>query len=152
MFSKTIFAGLIALVLFTTACDRLETIDRYYPKYEDLREKDEPGNWIPKFIPQSSVEIRGRHKVDTAASLVTFYFGAYEDLSLAGHCIRVTAKDAQLPTSGFLSVTWWPDSLFGDRTNSMELNQYELYRCERETFLALKQIEGRYQAFYWHWR
>jgi len=138
-----------AVILLLSACHRLETADGYYPNYESLSKSGEPGNWIPAFIPRSAVEIRERHKIDTGAEVLTFYFQKYRDLSLDAFCRKITAKDVELPPPGFLSVTWWPDSLFRDRSKKEELDQYEFYRCERQSFLAVKQVGSRFQAFYW---
>lgn len=150
MFGKIILTFFLSSVLFLiSSCDRLETKESYYPNYESLSKSGEPGNWIPAFIPRSAVEIRERHKVDTGAEVLTFYFGEYKDLSLDTFCRKVTVKDVELLTSAFLSVTWWPDSLFRDRTKKEGLDQYEFYRCERQAFLAVKQVGSRLQAFYW---
>lgn len=140
---------LSASLLVLSTCDRLETKDVYYPSYEYLSKSGEPGNWIPAFIPRSAEEIKARQKVDTGAELLTFYFAKYGDLSLDAFCQKAPPKDVELPPSGFLSVTWWPDSLFRDRTKKEEIDQYDFYRCERQAFLAVRQVGGRLQAFYW---
>lgn len=148
---KIMYASLLSVILFLlSACDRLETIDSHYPNYEHLSKSGEPGNWVPAFIPRSAVEIRERHKVDTGAEVLTFYFGKHRDLSLAGFCEKATVKDVEFPPPRFLDVAWWPDSLFRDRSKKEEVGSYEFYRCERQAFLAVKQTtEGRLQAFYW---
>lgn len=140
---------LSTVVLLLLACDRLETADVYYHSYEDLSKSGEPGNWIPGFIPRSAVEIKGRYKIDTGAELLIFHFEKSQDLSLVGFCEKVTAKDVELPPTGFLSVAWWPDSLFHDRAKKEEIDLYDFYRCERQAFLAVRQVGSRFQAFYW---
>lgn len=149
MFSKIGAAVLLnAMIFLSAACERSEIGERFYLNYEQLATSDEPGNWVPSFIPHSAVEIKTRYKIDTGAELLTFYYGEPNELSLAGYCNQVLASDVELPSSRFLDVTWWPDSLSRDRTKNEGLAWYEFYRCERQTFLALKR-DGRHQAFYW---
>jgi hypothetical protein len=155
MFNKIILTVVLSAIFsLLSACDWLETVDRHYPNYESLGKSDEPGNWIPSFIPRSAVEMRERHKVDTGAEVLTFHLGNIGDLSLSGVCAKVTPRDVELPPSGFLSVRWWPDSLFRDGTKKEEVDQYVFYRCEKQSFLAVKQtqLNGRYQVFYWRIR
>jgi hypothetical protein len=153
MFNKIVLTIVLSTILsFLSACDWLETADRYYPNYESLSKSDEPGNWIPAFIPRSAVEIRERHKIDTGAEVLTFYFGNIGDLSLSGSCEKVTTEEVELPPPRFLNVAWWPDSLSRDRTKKEEIDQYEFYRCERQVYLAVRQVGGRFQAFYWGMR
>lgn len=150
MYDKIAPAVLLsAMLLLSSSCERSEIGERYYPNYERLATSDEPGNWVPSFIPRSAVEIKTKYKIDTGAELLTFYFGESKDLSLSGYCNKVTVSDVELPQSGFLDVTWWPDSLSRDHTKNKELAQHEFYRCERQAFLALKRADGRHQAFYW---
>ncbi|MFZ5774658.1 MAG: hypothetical protein ACOY3Z_04165 [Thermodesulfobacteriota bacterium] len=150
MLNKKLLVIILGIFLvLTSACDRLEIADGYYPNYEHLSASGEPGNWIPTFIPRSAIDIRERHKIDTGSELLTFYFEKDADFSLDGFCERVTAKDTILPPSGFLDVTWWPNSLFHGVGENGEKGSYEFYRCERQAFLAVIQVGSRFQAFYW---
>lgn len=148
MFSRIAPVVVLSALLLTAACEEMR--ERYFHDYGELaRSEDEPGNWVPSFIPRSAVEIRARFRIDTGAELLTFSFGAPGDISLAGRCTKASPSDVQLPPSKFLSVAWWPGSLSRDRAKSEDLARYELYRCERNAFLALERAEGRHQAFYW---
>lgn len=150
MLSKITLSVLLSIVLLlSVACEKTELKEHYYPNYKHLAILNEPGNWVPSFIPASAVEIKIRYKIDTGAELLTFFFRESKDLSLAGYCNKTTVIDLELPLPGFLGVTWWPDSLFRNRVKNKELAAYAFYRCERQAFLALRQSNSSYQAFYW---
>ena len=105
-------ATAISILLLVNSCDRLETSDDSYANYEQLNALKEPGNWIPSFIPRSATDIRGRHKIDSGAQLLTFYFEGDIRSSLGKYCKETTASEIQFPQVGFLDVTWWsPDLL-----------------------------------------
>jgi hypothetical protein len=141
-------ATVILLILpLMNSCDRLETSDDIYANYGQLSTTKEPGNWIPSFIPRSAIDIRGRHKIDSGAQLLTFYFEEDTNTLPGEYCKPTTARDLQLPKSGFLDVTWWPPDLVQDDTHGLE--RYKLFICERQAFLAVTEKTGRRQAFYW---
>lgn len=138
------------ILLLLSACDRLETSENVYANYEQLKttsEPGEPGNWIPRFIPHSATDIRVRYKVDTGAQLLTFYFAGDSTAFPGESCKPTTASEVQLPTPGFLGVTWWPPDLVQGGTPGVE--RYKLFLCERQAFLAVTENAGRRQAFYW---
>lgn len=140
---------LYCFILSLAGCDRLEIVDSYYPKFEDLRKSNEPGNWIPMFIPHSATEIKERHKIDTGAIMLSFRFTKRNDLSLADHCDRVEERNIELLPAGFLNVNWWPYLLFNKHTEKNDIHQYEFYRCKRQAFLAVTSNDSQYQAYYW---
>ena len=136
----TIFILYLMLLLFS-ACERLEIEERYYSNYEQLDTAGEPGNWVPSFAPLSAIEIRAKYKIDTGAELLTFRYSNVKegnlDHYLAGHCNKIIMKDIEFPPKGFLAVDWWPNSLFSINLRKEE-NGYKFYRCERQSFLAIK--------------
>jgi len=146
MFMYMLFA-LLPILLSLSACEGSETADDFYASYEQLKTTNEPGNWIPRFIPRSATDIRGRHKVDTGAQLLTFYFVGDSNAFPGESCKPATAGEIQLPKPGFLDVTWWPPDLVQGGTHGLE--RYKLFLCERQTFLAVTEKAGRRQAFYW---
>mgnify|MGYP001156635665 CR=1 FL=1 len=137
----------LPILLLLSSCDRLETSEDVYASYEQLKTKNEPGNWIPRFIPPSATDIKGRHKVDTGAQLLTFYFEGDINTFPGEYCKQTTASEIQFPKSGFLDVTWWPPDLVQGGTYGLE--RYKLFLCERQAFLAVTEKAGRPQAFYW---
>lgn len=139
--------ALLPILLSLSACDRLETSEDVYANYEQLKTKNEPGNWIPRFIPRSATDIRVRYKIDTGAKLLTFYFEGDSTTFPGASCQPTTASEVQLPTPGFLDVTWWPPDLVQGGTSGVE--RYKLFLCERQTFLAVTEQAGRRQAFHW---
>lgn len=142
-------ATLSVMMLFYVACERAEIVDRYYPSYEQLGKSDEPGNWVPTFLPRSAVEIRARYKIDTGAELLMFYSGKPEELSAVDNCKKATMSDLQLPPPGFLDVGWWPNSLYRNTDQKDGHASYEFYTCERQAFLALERKESGTHAYYW---
>lgn len=150
MLNKILLSILFVAMLFLLlGCGRTETKESYHPNYDLLTKSGEPGNWVPSFIPRSAVKIKERHKIDTGAEALTFEYGSHGDLSLDNVCKKVAANDVLLPPSGFLDLTWWPDSLYSDRSKKEDMYQYKFFCCERQAFLAVRQIENRPQAFYW---
>ena len=173
MFVK-VALGILAIpvILFITimvvlgVMDESLTLEQHYPTYDKIGPGGER-TWIPTFIPRSGVDIKERHYLDTSAQLLTCFFTRHNDFSLEGYCEQITEKDVELPPQGFLatgwwpfskffSVKWWPDSLYHKHSKKGELAQYEFYCCieqssqsERKTYLALKEIDGRFQVFYW---
>jgi hypothetical protein len=137
------------ILVSAVACDNAEIRENYYSMYQDLRQSDEPGNWIPSFIPHSATEIREKHKIDTGAELLTFYYSQPPDLSLNGHCKKANMDALVFPDRGFLNVAWWPEFLVNNQVKAKHTDRYEFYRCERQSFLALTKASERYQAFYW---
>ena len=137
----------LPILLSLSSCDRSETSDDFYASYEQLKTTNEPGNWIPRFIPRSATDIRGRHKVDNGAQLLTFYFEGDSNAFPGEYCKPTTASEIQLPKPGFLDVTWWPPDLVQGGTHGLE--RYKLFVCERQAFLAVAEKAGRRQAFYW---
>jgi hypothetical protein len=140
-------ATAISILLLVNSCDRLETSDDSYANYEQLNALKEPGNWIPSFIPRSATDIRGRHKIDSGAQLLTFYFEGDTNAFPGEYCKQATASEIQVPKPGFLDVTWWPPDLVQGGTHGLE--RYKLFLCERQAFLAITEKTGRRQAFYW---
>jgi hypothetical protein len=142
-------ATAISLLLLVNSCDRSETSDDIYANYEQLNSTKEPGNWIPSFIPRSATDIRGRHKIDSGAQLLTFYFEGDTNSDLGKQCNQTTTSKIQFPQAGFLGVTWWPTDLVQGGARLEELERYKFYLCERQAFLAITEKSGRRQAFYW---
>lgn len=137
------------MMLFVVSCERAEIVDRYYSSYEQLGTSDEPGNWLPTFIPRSAVEIRARYKIDTGAEVLMFNSGKSGELSVMDHCKKATIGDLQLPPRGFLGVGWWPDSLHRNPNQNEGQERYKFYTCERQAFLALEQKESGAIVYYW---
>src|SRR5690242_3758398 len=106
-----IVTAILTILPVMSSCDRLETSDDFYASYEQLSTTKEPGNWIPSFIPRTATDIRGRHKIDSGAQLLTFYFEGDPNTFSGEYCKETTASEVQLPKSGFLDVTWWPPGL-----------------------------------------
>lgn len=146
MFMYMVFA-LLPILLSLSACEGSETADVFYASYEQLKTTNEPGNWIPRFIPRAATDIRGRQKVDTGAQLLTFYFEGDSNTFPGESCKPTTANEIQLPTPRFLDVTWWPPDLVQGGTHGLE--RYKLFLCERQAFLAVTEKSDRRQAFYW---
>ncbi len=144
-----------------------ETKEVYYPTYDTIGRGGER-TWIPSFIPHSAGEIRVRSNVSTNAQLFTASIERFDDLSLEGQCKKLAEKDVELPPLGFLvwvgwplskffHVKWWPESLTRDYSTKEEMAQYEFYKCERQvrpifkrkSFLAVIEIDGRFQVYFW---
>jgi hypothetical protein len=143
----------IALVLLVSlfACDALETRDAHFSTYEALPGAGEPGNWVPSFLPRSTTDIRVRYKIDTGAALLSFHLGDRHELQLSGHCETADARAVPLPPRGFLGIDWWPDALARD-VGSTGLGDYEVFRCERNSFLAIRSDPAGHAGFYWRLR
>ncbi len=179
MFVKVVLAifaiPVISFISFMIYLDLGETKEVYYPTYDNIGPGGER-TWIPSFIPRSAGEIRVRSNVDTNAQLLTAFVERYDDLllerhddlSLEGQCEKIAEKDVELPFLGFLvwerwplskffHVKWWPESLTSDYSKKEGMAQYEFYKCERQvlppfrrqSFLAVRQIDGRFQVLYW---
>jgi hypothetical protein len=144
-----IVTAILTILPVMSSCDRLETSDDFYASYEQLSTTKEPGNWIPSFIPRTATDIRGRHKIDSGAQLLTFYCEGDPNTFSGEYCKETTASEVQLPKSGFLDVTWWPPGLVQGGTRVQEFEQYKFFICERQAFLAITGKTGRRQAFYW---
>jgi hypothetical protein len=165
----------ISFISFMIYLDLGETKEVYYPTYDNIGPGGER-TWIPSFIPRSAGEIRERHNVSTNAQLFTasieryddLSLERYDDLSLEGKCEKIAEKEVELPPLGFLvwvgrpfskffHVNWWPESLTRGYSKKEGMAQYEFYKCERQvrppfrrqSFLAVRQIDGRLQVFYW---
>lgn len=137
----------LPILLSLSSCEGSETVDDLYASYEQLKTTNEPGNWIPRFTPRSATDIRGRHKIDTGAQLLTFYFEGDNNTFPGEYCTPTTASEIQLPKPGFLDIAWWPPDLVQGGTHGLE--GYKLFHCERQAFLAVTEKAGRRQAFYW---
>lgn len=146
---RYIVSAILLMFSLTSACDHSETSDDLYAGYEHLRKATEPGNWIPSFIPRSATEIKGRHKIDTGAQVLTFYFEGNTSTFLEDHCKQTTTSEVEFPESGFLDVSWWPKELVRTSVPSQELKGYKFFQCERQAFLAVTERNNRHQAFYW---
>lgn len=150
MYNKIVPVVLLCFMLFlSSACERSEIEERYFSNYQQLGASGEPGNWVPSFIPHSAVEIRAKFKIDTGAELLRFHFDDANDDYLVGYCDKAKTSDIEYPSAGFLDVDWWPSPLLSNHSKSEEIPRYEIYRCERQAFLAVTQEDGSYQAFYW---
>ncbi len=158
---------LIALIILFEIDESSLTKEHHYPTYDNIGPGGE-GSWIPSFIPRSAVDIRERHYLDNSAQLFTAFVERYDDLSLEGQCKKIAEKDVELPPLGFLvwvgwplskffHVKWWPESLNRDYSTKEGMAEYEFYKCEeqvrpifkRKSFLAVREIDGRFQVFFW---
>ncbi len=158
---------LISFISFMIYLDLGLTKEVYYPTYDTIGRGGER-SWIPSFIPRSAVDIRVRYTIDTNEEILTAFVKRYDDLSLEGQCKKIAEKNVELPPLGFLVwvgwplskffyVKWWPDSLTSDYSTKEGMAQYEFYKCEeqvrpifkRKSFLALKEIDGRFQVYFW---
>lgn len=144
-----IFVLVSATLFLFPGCERMETKENDYSNYDSITKSGEPGNWIPTFIPRSAVKIKERHKIDTGAVALIFNFRSHRDLSLDGVCEEVKPGDVLLPNMGFLNLSWWPASLYRDISNIEYPSQYKFFCCERQSFLAVRQIDDYIQAYYW---
>jgi hypothetical protein len=137
-----------AASLAIAGCESAEIAERYYANYDELRAANEPGNWVPAFIPRLAVDIHVKYKIDTGAQILAFSVEDRQALSVEGHCAEASASELEGPPSKLSSAEWWPEVLSGESAQLRELRGYQFYRCERRSFLAVSTApSGR--TFYW---
>lgn len=139
---------LLFIILSVVGCGYLETKEVYYINYESLADDDEPGNWIPEFIPKTFVNMRSIYKIDTGAQLLSFSFTDPNDMQLGGYCEGVSGQGVEFPPQNFLRAKWWPVGLTS-KTGESPSGDYSFYRCRRNAYLAVNVGDGRSVAFYW---
>lgn len=141
---------ILSSAIVWAGCESAEISELKFETYHELASAQEPGNWIPVFIPRSAVQIRLKYKVDTGAQILAFQVEHADELLVGGSCRRVAATDLELiPSSGFARVDWWPNELIGEAASVERLRGYDLYRCERQASLAVLRNNEGLHAFYW---
>jgi len=128
------------------ACDLVEIKENYYPDYASLYESNEPGNWVPVFIPESATEIYERHNLDTSGEVLKFSYEKETDMKLSGYCKAIPFEEIVFPEKNFLGVNWWPTSLSRDSANK---NDHDFYSCDTRAYLALNKKGQPNQIYYW---
>lgn len=133
------------------ACDWSEISENQYRSFSDLAAVEEPGNWVPTFMPASAVAIRERHKVDTGAQLLSFGFSPIEALELMRQqCTELRSTDVIFPPANFLGATWWPTDIEGHPAVSE--SPYEFYRCDSDAYLAIRRSQDQNGRVGYFWR
>lgn len=90
----TVFALYILVsfpVLILSACAALENTSSSYADYESLSPAIEQG-WLPDYFPESAVDIKERHNIDTNKVSATFNHDGSDAASLRKIC-RVVAEN-----------------------------------------------------------
>ncbi len=140
---------LFVLLLSLISCSEFEMKENYYLSFEDIP-SGAPRTWIPKFMPTSSTKIREKHKVDSGAILLTFYFGQMKDLSLIGSCEVSDLDGLWFPPIYFLDVSWWPYSLTNPYVINVSHDMYTFYKCDQEqAYFALTHTGGKIRGYFW---
>lgn len=136
--------------LFLWGGCKTEISELNFETYDQLASAQEPGNWIPEFLPRSAVQIHLKYKVDTGAQMLVFQAERNDGSQVVRSCRKVAASNLELIPSGrFGTVDWWPKALVGDAPSEEELAEYDLFQCERQASLAVLRNEHRLHAFYW---
>lgn len=138
------FVGMIFFIGFSG-----EVEERYYEDFKALNASGEPGNWVPMSLPDSSLDIRIKYKIDTGEQLVSFHFYDENNFHIINQCEKITLEYIQFPQNGFLNVDWWPNSLYEEIAKNDDRYEYVFYLCDRHGFLALREIHGKVYGYYW---
>lgn len=121
----SVIAMCASVILTLAGCDRMDIIEKHYLAYSDLAVDNEPGNWIPKFIPGSASDIRLSAKIDTGEQLLSFSFsGNFRSES----CVLADISREKYPPQGFLLIKkWWPHELVRE---NLKKPDFLFYSCE----------------------
>ena len=132
----------VSVILTFAGCDRMDIIEKHYFAYSDLAADNEPGNWIPKFVPGSASGIKLSAKIDTGEQLLLFSF---TDKFQNGSCVLADISREKYPPEGFLLVKkWWPKELVRE---NLTKPGFLFYSCEGGYNVAIQGRKEMNQAF-----
>lgn len=132
----------VFMIFALMGCERMDNIEKHYSMCSELSVDDEPGNWIPSFIPNTATNIRLSAKIDTGEQLLSFSFA---DNFYNRLCELASRDQIKLPPKGFALVkAWWPDDLVRGNKN---LSGYSYYLCEGGYNLIITHREQPNRAY-----
>lgn len=102
---KRSFIGLAAVATALTGCGSIDESEHSYPDLAAVRlANDGPSGWVPRWLPESTTDIRVKFDLDTNVSIITGKLGG---ASLPEQ-VCAPAADAATPK---VTADWWPDPL-----------------------------------------
>lgn len=153
---KIAFAIIVSAL--NSSCDLYELVNNRYPTYASLHDSGEPGNWIPTFLPSSSLEIIETHSIDRSAVWISFFFDKKDFGSIAADCRPMPYREVPLPKREYTKANWWPDDLFQselETDSKREKHKYLFFACkhrasDKEEGIVAVMVDGeKAKAYYW---
>ena len=93
-----------------------DELDAFYESKEAVKKSTEPHGfnafqrgWIPKWIPESSRDIKEAHNLDSNAQVLTLRFSTDEDWDVPSICSPTTIYKVESPR---IKRPWWPPNLY----------------------------------------
>jgi hypothetical protein len=128
---KLTLVSLAVVLLLGVSCSAAETPEEAYNGYDEaLADGAIERGWIPEWLPETAVDIREKHDLDSNTSILAFDSG--ESFVVPENCQAAT----ETPKAS-LSASWWPDS---------EVSELPIYDCG-DGLLAVE--EAGVRVYYW---
>lgn len=125
------------LVFIIAGCG--ETIKSEGHDFESAKILMDTG-WLPKWLPESSTDIRESHNLDTNTVVASFNPNI-DGVWHPQECDRIGPFEPPQPD---LKVAWWPSDVPGSQLSTY---RHTFYRCKGNSYLAVTP-DGT-EAHYW---
>jgi hypothetical protein len=139
-----ILIALVALLSILFIYD-YEVTESYFNNYKEASRNGvipEDGR-IPRFLPETAIDIHERHNVDTNETWVRFSFQPKDVNFWATKCSSIAIESVSLPRSDrSAEISWWNLNL-GDNKNTI----FKYFKCDSSSFLAIDELY--LEAYYW---
>ncbi|MDH5828919.1 hypothetical protein QFW80_00070 [Luteimonas sp. M1R5S18] len=108
----------VAFCLLLVGCLN-DTLDA---SYDSLADVDMTKGWVPAWLPETAVNLREVHNLDSNASALAFDIPPGGAWQLPEHCRSVTFADT---APSHFDRSWWP-------SESSLSSSYSLYQCKAD--------------------
>ncbi len=148
---------MLACMALLYACSRAEIKEREYANYSEVRSKGQLGNWIPKWLPNSAIEIREKHNVDSTTMWMTYIFNKADNHIISKHCTSMLPGGVSYPRLDILhriNNFSWPKELLDESSYLDYRYRYIFYICGRKNsgeiyWMAIKPENKQLRAYLW---
>ena len=142
----------IVTVVFASGCTPGGGDEVVFATFEDARNANAIGNWLPSWLPEDATNIRERHRVDLPVAWIRFEIpdiDSNDDVLKLGQCVSATAQDLRMVSElAEEAPRWWPNELRDLTSESTEMMEWSLYKCGSD-LLALSVGDIRTEAYAW---
>lgn len=130
------YIAIILILLSIAGCG--EVVNNEAETYEQAKPLIDAG-WLPKWLPETSINIREAHHVATNAIVASFNV---DDESWApSKCKPIGPFEATAPD---LKIGWWPGDV---PANQLSTYRHIFYICPNSSYIAI--TPKRLEAYYW---
>jgi hypothetical protein len=128
--------AIILIVLSIAGCG--EIMNNEAKSYEQAQPLIDAG-WLPKWFPQTAIDIREAHNTDTNAVVASFNIN--DELWAPSNCEQIGPFEAPAPD---LKVGWWPGDV---PASQLSTYRHIFYKCPNDAYIAI--TPDRSEANYW---